>query len=139
MAERTMHDSLEQAPQARWAAELRPAVAAAEEAAMLARLPADFVQTLTVDQRHMLRRALPGQPWKRHPVDLRFTLPLFGRGYYLTVVAGSEKRGTERRRDDRVRHPLHTLGNLVFLMAVAALLYALVLTGLFLAKDLPLG
>ncbi|WP_343867225.1 hypothetical protein [Caenispirillum bisanense] len=134
-----MDDSLEQAPQARWAAELPPAVAAAEEAALLARLPADFVQTLTADQRRMLRRALPGQPWKRHPVDLRFTLPLFGRGVYLAVVAGAERRGAERRRDDRLRHPLHTLGNLAFLAAVAALLYALVLTGMFLARDLPLG
>lgn len=124
---------------ARWAAELPPATAAAEEAALLARLPVEFVATLNPDQRRMLRESLPGQPWRRHPVDMRFTLPLFRRGVYVTLVAGMEKRNAIRRRDDRYRYPLHTLGNLAFLAALAALLYALVLTGLFLAKDLPLG
>lgn len=135
--ERTIDGTTGQAMAPRWAAELPPAVAAAEEAAVLARLPAEFVATLSPDQRSMLRQMLPGQPWRRHPVDMRFTLPLFGRGAYVTLVAGVEKRSSVRRRDDRYRYPLHTIGNLAFLGAVAALLYALVLTGIFLAKDLP--
>lgn len=129
-----MTELIEDAGVRRWPAELPPATAAAEEAALLARLPPDFVASLSADQRRALRTALPGQPWRRHPVDLRFTLPLFGRGLYLTLVAGSERRNSVRRRDDRVRHPLHTIGNLAFLAAVAALLYALVLTGMVLVQ-----
>lgn len=129
-----MTELIEDAGAGRWPAELPPATAAAEEAALLARLPPDFVASLSADQRRALRTALPGQPWRRHPVDLRFTLPLFGRGLYLTLVAGSERRNVVRRRDDRLRHPLHTSGNLAFLVALASLLYALVLTGLVLAQ-----
>lgn len=51
----------------------------------------------------------------RHPVDLRISIPLgFGR-YYLTVVVGRERRDTSRRKDERRKHPLSTVGNLTFL------------------------
>lgn len=105
----------------------------------LARLPAEFIDSLSHEQRIMLGNAMPGRAWGQHPVDLRFTVPLLGRGFFVTLVAGMEKRGQRRRRTDRTRYPLHRAGNLLFLLAVAALLYALVLTGIILARDLPLG
>lgn len=116
-----------------------PAPTEAAEAPELARLPPEFVRTLSAEQRALLREALPGRAWRRHPVDLRFSVPWFGRGLFVTLIAGTEKRSTERRMADRTRYPLHRLGNLLFLGGLAALLYALVVTGAVLADGLPLG
>ena len=58
------------------------------------------------------RRSAPGgESWDRHPVNLRFSIPLpFGR-YYVTLVAGKERRGAERLASERRKHPLLTFGN----------------------------
>ena len=58
------------------------------------------------------QRSSPGgQSRDRQPVDLRFGIPLpFGR-YYVTLVAGKERRGTERLASERRKHPLLTFGN----------------------------
>ena len=109
------------------------------QAPELARLPPEFVRTLTPEQRALLCSAIPGRPWTRHPIDLRLSLPWPGRGVFVTLIAGREKRSEERRTADRARHPLHRLGNVAFLAAVAALLYALVVTGAVLADGIPLG
>lgn len=103
------------------------------EAPELSRLPPEFVRSLTSEQRALLLQSLPGRAWRRHPVDLRFSIPWFGRGLFVTVVAGTERRSPKRRSADRERYPLHRVGNLLFLCGLAALLYALVITGAVLA------
>ena len=64
------------------------------------------------------RNAPGGESWDRHPVNLRFSIPLpFGR-YYVTLVAGKERRSAERRAGERRKQPLLTFGNLaVFISA----------------------
>ena len=65
--------------------------------------------------------------WIAHPVDIRFSLPMpFGR-YYLTLVAGPERRSAARREDERQYHPLTTLGNFLFFFASALAINATVL------------
>ncbi len=57
------------------------------------------------------RNAPSGESWDRHPVNLRFSIPLpFGR-YYVTLVAGKERRGAERLASERRKHPLLSFGN----------------------------
>ncbi len=57
------------------------------------------------------RNAPGGESWGRHPVNLRFSIPLpFGR-YYVTLVAGKERRSTDRLASERRKHPLLTFGN----------------------------
>ena len=58
------------------------------------------------------RSAPGGESWGRHPVNLRLSIPLpFGR-YYVTLVAGKERRGAERLASERRKNPLLTFGNL---------------------------
>ncbi len=59
------------------------------------------------------QRSAPGaESWDRHAVNLRLSIPLpFGR-YYVTLVAGKERRGAGRLASERRKHPLLTLGNL---------------------------
>jgi hypothetical protein len=55
-----------------------------------------------------------------HPVNLRLSIPLlFGR-YYLTIVAGRERRSATRRARDRRLHPMLTAGNAIFMFAIGS-------------------
>lgn len=69
------------------------------------------------------------QEWQgHHPINLRATLPLpFGR-WYVTLVAGPERRRRERLTEDRKKHPLDTLPNLMFLLSIGIISTALLLT-----------
>lgn len=80
--------------------------------------------------------AAPQARWGSHPVDIRVTIPLLFRSYYVTVVIGPERRSEERRAIERRKHPLLTLGNAtVYLVSGAGwllfltLLYRLVALG----------
>ena len=53
-----------------------------------------------------------------HPINLRLSLPLvFGR-YYVTIVAGRERRSAARLAEERKKHPVATAGNLLFLVTI---------------------
>ena len=60
------------------------------------------------------RTAWAGQ----HPINLRVTLPLPFRRWYVTLVAGPERRSNERLMQEREKHPLDTLPNLMFLLSI---------------------
>ncbi len=51
----------------------------------------------------------------QHPVNIRLSIPFFTRRYYLTVIAGTEQRSTERLANEREKHPLTTTANMIFL------------------------
>ncbi len=56
--------------------------------------------------------------WGSHPVNIRFTIPLLFRDYYMTLLIGPERRSKERRAMERQKHPLFTFGNvIVYLLA----------------------
>ena len=50
----------------------------------------------------------------RYPVNLRCTIPFYPRPLFLTLIIGREKRGPERLRAERERHPIDTWGNIAF-------------------------
>ena len=53
--------------------------------------------------------------WDQHAVDIRLSLPLPFGHYYLTIVAGRERRSAARRASERSRRPLMTAANMVVL------------------------
>ncbi len=42
---------------------------------------------------------------------LALALSLFGRSYYIVLLAGGERRSRQRRLRDRILHPLVSFGN----------------------------
>lgn len=58
-----------------------------------------------------------------HPINIRLSLPLGSRRYYLTLVGGRERRNPARRAEDRQRYPLRTAANLVFFLGLAVTVY----------------
>ncbi len=57
-----------------------------------------------------------------HPVNIRLSIPLFTRRYYLTVIGGAEQRSAERLAEEREKHPLATTANMIFLFTVGFIL-----------------
>ncbi len=51
-----------------------------------------------------------------HPVNIRFSVPFVRGGYYVTLVAGIERRNPGRRSQERDKHPLVTVGNGLFML-----------------------
>lgn len=71
-----------------------------------------------------------GAEWSGHPINIRLSIPLIRRRYYLTLVAGQERRRHDRRRADRDDHPIITVGNVFFSLGVATLLTLMALAAL---------
>jgi hypothetical protein len=63
-----------------------------------------------------------------HRINLRATLPLPFGSWYVTLVAGPERRRKERRKDERKKHPLDTLPNALFLLSIGIVSTTLLLT-----------
>jgi hypothetical protein len=69
------------------------------------------------------RETPSGAPWERdHPINLRLSIPLFFGRWFFTLIGGPERRDQERRAKERRKHPLFTLGNVVFLFIVGTVI-----------------
>ena len=66
----------------------------------------------------------PSNAWswtKYHSVNIRLSIPLIFRRYYLTILLGKERRNTARLKEERKAHPLVTRGNAVVLVLFGTL------------------
>ncbi len=69
------------------------------------------------------RKAPGGEPWGNdHPVNIRLSIPLLIKRYYVTIIAGEERRIPERLSAERRKHPLVSRGNLVFFALVGTVI-----------------
>lgn len=57
---------------------------------------------------------------RRHPVNLRLSVPFIGSRFYLVVLAGPERRSRERLASDRQLYPIWTPGNLLVILGATA-------------------
>jgi hypothetical protein len=62
-------------------------------------------------------------PWESyHSVNLRLSIPLLFKRYYVTIVVGEERRRPARLSAERQKHPLVTHGNLFFFALVGTVI-----------------
>ena len=79
------------------------------------RMPREVAGSFTQAQIAALKMIYGARSRGAHLVDLRLSLPWWpGRRSYIVFLLGSERRSAERRRNDRGRMPLLTLGNAIF-------------------------
>lgn len=93
-----------------------PHTPSASLARLMARVPEPVRDGFTSDQLAALDQALADDLGRRHPIDIRFTV--FGR-VFMVILGGRERRHRQRRIDERSRHPLRTVANILFLVWVA--------------------
>jgi len=103
------------------------AVGASGSIGLFDRLPESVVDTLSAEQKKAIHQAAEDSSWTGSPVNIRFSLPFFGKKYYVTVVGGAEKRGPERQIKDRNEYPLRTVANVFFFIGLATMFYLLAL------------
>lgn len=97
---------------------------------LFARLPPWVVDTMTTEQKEAIHNAITDNIGNIPPVNIRMHLPVFGRRFYMTVLAGEEKRSDARRKHERHRYPLRTAANVFFFIGLATLFYMVALVGL---------
>ena len=55
--------------------------------------------------------------WRNdHSVNIRASVPLLGSRWYVTVLAGKERRSVERRREEQHKHPMATSSIVIFVL-----------------------
>jgi len=68
------------------------------------------------------RHIYAGREWSsEHPLNVRVSIPIGAGRYYVTLVAGRERRARARLALDRRQHPLATPGNALFLAFVTTI------------------
>ena len=102
---------------------------------LFARLPAWVMDTLTAEQRDAIHQAVCDPSLRHPPINIRFSLPAFGRRYFLTIIGGAERRGTQRRAQERTKFPLRTVANFLFFLFLGALIYVLSVASLLLNRS----
>jgi hypothetical protein len=90
-------------------------------------MPSDIRDSFSEAQREALNEAMSTRTWRRQSVDIRLSLPLFSRRYFMTVVAGREQRPGVRRKAERVFHPLGTIGNTLFIGVITTVICSVVM------------
>ena len=64
----------------------------------------------------------PARRWDgKHFINVRLSIPLIFMRVYVALVIGRERRSKTRRRAEREKHPLGTLGNTFFFSTTSAL------------------
>lgn len=64
------------------------------------------------------------------PINIRLSIPFFGRRYFVTIVGGEGRRSAKRRAIEKHKYPLRTAANIFFAVGVATLFYVAALFGL---------
>ncbi len=81
-------------------------------------LPQRLRESFSAEQKAALREAAVRCTWGKHPTDVRLTIPLFSKRYYVVLLAGEERRSRERIRAERRQRPLATGGNIALLVGL---------------------
>jgi len=90
---------------------------------LFARLPDWVIDTLSSEQKEAIHQAAVDPTWKHPPINIRLSVPFFGRRYFVTVVGGEGKRSAERRARERHNYPLRTAANVFFFLGLATVFY----------------
>jgi len=78
--------------------------------------------TTDVEQSQERRHLYAGRQWSsEHSLNIRISIPLGVGRYYITLVAGKERRARARLALDRRQNPLDTPGNALFLALIVTI------------------
>ena len=89
------------------------------------RLPPHVIAGMTAEQRSAIS-AVVRERANAPPVNIRLSIPFFGGGFYLSLVAGRERRNAARLGLERTVNPLRTVGNMLFVIGTAFGLYLVI-------------
>lgn len=78
---------------------------------ILRSLDPEVAKSFTEEQLRELERSLAEPASSGTPINIRLTMPMLWRQFYITFLAGPERRSKKRLNKERARHPLLTFAN----------------------------
>jgi len=87
-----------------------------------ARIPDETAASFTDAQLDAIKLCFGARGWGKHRVDIRLSMPMIWRRWYLVLLVGTERRSPDRRAGDRLLYPLATAANAVALVAFSFVL-----------------
>ena len=78
---------------------------------LLGPMDPEIARSFTDIQIRELERVLTAPSARRLPIDIRITVPFLRRGFFITFLAGPERRSAERLKEERTKHALWTFWN----------------------------
>ena len=97
---------------------------------MLKRLPTEQRSSFSEEQLLGLKVALGARTWGTHRIDLRWTMKLWKKSYYIVIIAGVNRRSPSRRQQKLAR-----LGKAIFLATLFLILSVFSLLLLYIIKS----
>ena len=88
---------------------------------LLGSMDPEIVRSFTEGQLQELKRVVSATKSRRLPIDIRITVPFFWRRYFITVLAGPERRSAERLKRERAKHAIFTFANVCFFVFLLVL------------------
>lgn len=90
---------------------------------LFSQIQPEIKNTLTTEQITAIKRAFGSNTWtRRHPLDLRVTLPIPGLRFYMVLLGGEERRSKQRLQYAKALYPLWTPSNIIFLFVFSIIL-----------------
>jgi len=99
------------------------------------RISREAAESFTDDQLLAIKQGFADQVGRDHSIDVRMSIPLLLRRYYLVFIAGPERRDHARRRRDRSARRLGKSTNFAFMLIVLFLSALSILGLLYLLKS----
>ena len=88
-----------------------------------AHIPPETAATFTDAQVEALKQACSQLNWKKHPVDIRLSVPVLVNRFYLVVLAGPERRSRSRRRVESKKYPFWTATHAIAAASLLSLIF----------------
>lgn len=103
-------------------------------ALFFSRISADVARSFSPTQLDAVKRAFGARSPGVHTVDLRFSLPIGRRAWYVVFLAGRERRSSDRNVMERLFRPLWTGANVLVVAAFALMFAVALMTMLYVGK-----
>ncbi|MFK5986465.1 MAG: 3-phosphoshikimate 1-carboxyvinyltransferase [Pseudomonadota bacterium] len=121
----------------------KPQVHEDEPKVVMSKFPKSIRESFNDEQIKAIVKVSKDSDWKRHPVDIRFTIPFFTKRFYVVFIAGKSKRENKRHQNKIIRR-LEVLLLSFFLTALFFLFIGLLYIiksalGLDIMPDISLG
>ncbi len=89
---------------------------------LFSKISPKIANSFTDEQLKALQRGFGSKVGTRHSLDIRVSVPIPGLGFYLVLLAGSERRSQQRLQYEKGRYPFFNIGNLIFITVFLTIL-----------------
>lgn len=103
---------------------------------ILGNIDPSVFKTLNLLQLEAIKQAIAAsQPYRRHPVDIRMTIPLFFMKLYLVLLMGRDKRSTTRNKEERRKQKATTMSAVFGVYLIICAAFPIIFLALYVVKS----